>query len=272
LSVSYVDAQHPVTVLDLDQVSEVSLGQYFSCALRLDGTVVCWGYNNQGQTGDGSTSEIALPHAVPGLANVIAVGAGGAHVCAILADRTVACWGSNLAGQLGPGETADARATPVAVPGLSGVVALAAGGSHTCALLANQHVACWGDDQWGQLGVAAPSDAVGIPTPTLVSGLDHVVGIAAGGMYTCALLADGTVSCWGEGDTGQLGDGKADSRPSPAPVSGLSSVAQIALGDSQSCARLTDGTVRCWGANESGQVGAGFVAFHPTPVRVQNLP
>jgi alpha-tubulin suppressor-like RCC1 family protein len=272
LAVTYVDAQHPVTVPDLDQVSELSLGQAFSCALRFDHTVACWGVNDCGQAGDGSLSWTALPHTIPGLADVAAIRAGGSHVCAILADRTVACWGANHSGQLGPGETAIKRATPVAVPGLSGVVALAAGSTHTCALLDDQHVACWGNDQWGQLGVDLPPDAFGISTPTRVPSLDHVIAIAAGEEHSCALIADGTVSCWGEGDSGQLGDGKGTTRTTPAPVSGLTNVVQIALGDNHSCARLADGTVECWGWNVWRQVGLGFEPYHRTPVRVQGLP
>jgi alpha-tubulin suppressor-like RCC1 family protein len=271
-AVLYVDAQHPVTVTGLDQVSALSLGQGFSCALRLDGTVVCWGGDNYGQTGDSSPTWPNLPNTIPGLANVTAVQAGARHVCAILADRTVVCWGENLSGQLGPGDAAVMRTTPLAVPGLSGVVALAAGSSHTCALLDTQRVACWGDDRSGQLGVATPSGSTSIATPTLVAGLDHVVAVAAGNAHTCALLADGTVRCWGAGSEGELGDGLGADRFSPAQVSGLTNVVQIALGSDQSCARLGDGTIRCWGGNDSGQVGAGFTPLQPTPVRVQGLP
>jgi len=272
LDVLYVDAEQPVTVTGLDQVSALSLGQGFSCALRLDGTVVCWGSDQYGQTGDSTMSWPMLPNTIPGLAKATAIQAGAGHVCAILADRTVSCWGANHSGQLGPGDAAVTRATPVAVPGLSGVVALAAGSSHTCALLDNQRVACWGYDQQGQLGVATPSDATSIATPTLVPGVDHVVAIAAGQAHTCALIADGTVSCWGAGRAGELGDGVGADRSSPAQVSGLTNAVQIALGDSHSCARLGDGRIRCWGRNNSGQVGAGFMPLQPTPVRVQGLP
>lgn len=195
------------------------------------------------------------------------VAVGGSHVCALLEDTTVACSGDNSVGQLGSGSTT-AVATAVRVSGLADAVSLAGSqGDHTCALRGDQTVACWGDDGDGQIGV----DMVGgdpIVIATSPVGLGPVIEIAAGPRNTCALLADGTVQCWGEDASGQVGDGSPPQpggfRPSvgaPRPVVGLPQVATaIALGGSQdyyhSCAVLGDGSPRCWGNNVFGQIGA----------------
>lgn len=192
---------------------------------------------------------------------------GSSHLCALLEDATVACRGDNSVGQLGTGST-DLVATPVRVTGLADAVALAGSqGDHTCALRADQSVACWGDNRDGQIGAGAVSDQP-IVVATLPVGLGPVIQIAAGPRNTCALLPVGALECWGEDASGQLGDGSPPVpntfRPSvgtPQPVVGLAQeVTSIALGGSfdyyHSCAVLADGTAWCWGNNVFGQIGA----------------
>ncbi len=180
--------------------------------------------------------------------------AGGAHTCALRNDGTVYCWGDNWEGQLGDGTTALSRPTPVAVAGLTGATALAAGGSHTCALQSDGTVACWGDNYYGQLGDGTTTSR---PTPVAVAGLSGATALAVGGSHTCALRNDGTVACWGANYYGQLGDGTFTDRLTPTAVAGLSGATAIAARGSHTCALLADGTARCWGNNEYGQLGDG---------------
>jgi hypothetical protein len=182
----------------------------------------------------------------------------------------VKCWGFGLEGQLGDGATTS-RATPVAVSGLSsGVAAVAAGGHHTCALMASGSVKCWGYNAFGQLGDGTTTDRT---TPVSVSGLPGAAtALSAGADHTCALLGTGGVTCWGFNVSGQLGDGSLTSRPTPTAVSGLSSgVTEISAGADHTCAVAAGGLVKCWGSNGLGRLGDGSTTDRRTPVAVLGL-
>ena len=205
-----------------------------------------------------------------------AIATGTSHSCALLANRTVSCWGANDRGQLG-NATTNISPTPQMVTGLSNVVAIAAsgtfviespsagleGGNHSCALLADETVRCWGDNEWGQLGPQAspsPPCRVSCSSNPIDIGLTRVSSIATGGAHSCALLADGTVSCWGANDRGQLGNGAFTFSSPPVKVNQLTNVIAIATGAGHSCALLADGTVWCWGDNSTGQLGPQVTA------------
>jgi alpha-tubulin suppressor-like RCC1 family protein len=232
------------------------LGKH-ACAVGGDGTVRCWGSNQYGQLGDGTTTDRPSPVRVTNLSNVISVAAAGTHTCALRANGIVSCWGNNLNGELGDGTTTS-RTTTADVPGLTGVVAIAAGQIHTCAALYNGNVYCWGSSDSGQIGNGSTSLIVS--TPALVAGgLKDVVALAAGLVHTCALKSDGTVFCWGDNTSGQLGQGPTGgftAAPSFA-VSGLSNAVSIAGGHVHTCAVRADGSALCWGENGNGQLGRG---------------
>jgi len=241
----------------------VALGQWHSCALTTGGGVVCWGENNYGQVGDGTTTPRSSPTAVSGLASgVAAIAAGQNHTCALTTGGGVLCWGNNSYGQVGE---------PTAVSGLaSGVAAIAAGGAHTCALTTGGAVACWGFNGFGQLGDGTTTNR---PTPTAVSGLGSgVTAIAAGLDHTCALTAVGAAVCWGLNSLSQLGDGTTTNRATPTAVSGLGSgVTAIAAGAQHACALKAGGGAMCWGYNIGGQLGDGTGIRRKTPTQVSGL-
>jgi len=210
----------PVLVTGLSGVVEIAAGSAHVCARLGDGTVACWGANNNGQLGDGTTTDHISPVLVPGLSGVAQIAAGGSHTCARFADDTVTCWGANPAGQLGV--TTDTlcegpnfwpcSTTPSAVPGLTGVEELSLGAYHSCARLADLTILCWGDNSRGELGSTTTETCSwggGSPacstTPIAVPGLTDVAQVAAGMFYTCARLGNGTVLCWGNNAEGQLG-------------------------------------------------------------------
>jgi alpha-tubulin suppressor-like RCC1 family protein len=177
-------------------------------------------------------------------------------------------WGENISGQLGDGTTAN-LSTPVQVSGLSGLQAIAAGGAHSLALKADGTVWAWGDNSYDQLGDG--TTFIDRNTPAQVSSLSGVKAIAAGGAYSLALKADGTVWAWGEIISGQLGDGTTANRSTPVQVSGLSGVKAIAAGDVHSLALKADGTVWAWGDNSHDQLGDGTTTNRNTPVQVSSL-
>jgi alpha-tubulin suppressor-like RCC1 family protein len=261
----------PAAVPGVTQAVEIRTGGSHTCARRSDGSITCWGYNFNGQLGDGTESAEVSPTKVAGVANVTQLAVGGnannpgndasvAFACGLLADTTVSCWGNNDYGQLGDGTTVS-RGTPAPVKGLSGVTQIALGLRYSCALLGDGSVSCWGN------GANPPSPSDWTPSP--VAGLSGVTQLALGWLAFCA-LSNGTVSCWGNNEFGQLGDGTTTSRAAPAPVPGLTGVVSIAAGGGHACA-ITATATECWGHGTSGQLGNGAAVDDHTPSLVTGL-
>jgi uncharacterized repeat protein (TIGR01451 family) len=247
----------PVQVVGLTGVTAVSAGEHYSVALRNDGTVWTWGYNDNGQLGDGTTTERRAPVQVSGLNNVTAISAGQeAHTVVVKADGTVWAWGENRFGELGPGTTNSMETTPVQVSGLTNVKTVAAGEHFTVALKLDGTVWSWGDRN---------------PVPAQVGGLTSIVSLDAGYDHGIALKSDGTVWTWGYNVYGELGDGTNGTRANAMQVSGLSGVTAVAAGEHHSAALLSDGTVRTWGINQFGQLGDGTKSDKNLPVQVSGV-
>ena len=233
-------------------------GGFHSCALLTSGRVDCWGYNRDGELGDGTTVDRSVPVEVQGLTGVTDVSAGVRHTCAVTGGQ-VECWGDNTYGELGDGTTTS-RSTPEIVVGLSDAIAVSTGQFHSCALVTGGQVKCWGDNTFGDLGDGTTTDSA---VPVTVLGLTGVTAIGV----SCALLAGGEVSCWGYNGNGDLGDGTTTDRSTPVQVLGLAGVTAI----SRTCALMAGGSVRCWGRNTYGQVGDGSTVNRTTPVAVSGL-
>ncbi len=184
-------------------------GWNHTCGLDAKGAAYCWGLNGEGQLGDGTRLDRLAPVRVPGDFSVLV--AGAAHTCG-LSGRRVLCWGDNSFGQLGDGTNED-HARPVAVAGsLEGVIALAAGAMHTCALLDDGSVHCWGQNRRGELGDGTTENK---DVPTRAATDVAFRSLEAGGAITCAFSNDWTEYCWGQNRSGQLGEGTRGSRPVP---------------------------------------------------------
>jgi len=189
------------------------------------------------------------------------IASGDSHTCAIVANGRVVCWGDDSLGQLGNGPgvgSVDAPGDPIVLPTGTHAIALTAGAAHTCALLSDGSVSCWGDDSRGQLGNGAVTGSIDAPGPAI--GLTGPASaVAAGAKHTCALLSDGSVSCWGDDSSGQVGNGLTlgdVTAPSPTlSVPGFATA--IAAGDAHTCAVMASAKVSCWGSDSSGQIGNG---------------
>lgn len=234
-------------------VVQLTAGSGFACARRAEGSVLCWGRNDSGQLGDGTTSDRIRP-GLPALeASVVAVDAGYGHACAVLSDGDVRCWGANGGGQLGDGSLTP-RSTPVPVALSEGAVQIGGGHNHTCARMSGGTVQCWGSNSNGELGDGTTLARL---LPGAVRDLSDAVDLCVGRNHACVVRSDGAVRCWGDNISGQLGDGTRVDRSAPVPVSGITSAVAVTCGGGHTCARLDDGSVRCWGNNSSGQLGVG---------------
>lgn len=213
--------------------------------------------------------------------------AGSYFTCSLATAGTVRCWGDNQYGQLGNGESQTKSPTSVGVVGISTAVEITAGDYHACALLNDGRVKCWGYGYYGQLGYGSKGDGSNKVTPVFVRNSDNtddltgVVSIAAGQQFTCAVLSDKTAKCWGQTQSGRLGNGEsggaeANWKSLPVDVKTnastlLADVDEIATGGGTACALLADATVKCWGSNTNGQLGIGNTSSSSYAVGFSNI-
>ncbi|UJR86872.1 MopE-related protein [Sandaracinus amylolyticus] len=313
-----------------------SVGSYHACVVR-GGEVYCWGHNQEGKLGDGTTARRVSAVRVTGLTDVVEVSAGGEHSCARTTDGRVHCWGDNTVGQLGTSSMTAFSATPLLVTGIPLAVEVTAGGYHTCIRSTANEVWCWGEGRQGQLGdgtrtsratparatafTGAPAqvdtgDAVtcirtdagalqcvgdaiapavaatvtgatyvdvraggcaiqgagalrcfgragtlgvvdAAATSALLPGMTDVVDVGLSGSHTCAVRANGTVWCWGQGTYGRLGDGGVTARITPVAVAGITDAVRVGAGARTTCIERTGGRVTCFGSTQYGLLGDG---------------
>ncbi|HRI67685.1 MAG TPA: hypothetical protein PK156_25750 [Polyangium sp.] len=280
------DDEQPYTAGDIplggfgDVPAQLTTGGSHTCALLQSGFIRCWGKNNFGQLGYGdNTGTMANVGDAEALdlygyvnvgSNAVKVVAGMNHTCALLDTGNVRCWGDGANGKLGYGNT-NANGDNEQ-PYLAGdvdvggpVKDLALGANHTCALLQNGKVRCWGYGAHGQLGYGNTQDIGDNEAPSSKGDVNvggNVVQISAGYNHTCARLDTGFVRCWGMGNFGQLGSGNFNNFGNSMPlnftdVNTGGPVVQVAAGGNHTCVILATGDVKCWGANSYGQLGNG---------------
>ncbi len=252
-------------------VKAVTAGFVNSCALTTKGAVTCWGYNGEGELGNGTKVASSVPVGVAGLGkNVKAIASGSYFTCALTTEGAVKCWGSNTYGQLGDNTTTDAT-MPVAVHGLGkGIKAIAAGNYFACALTTKGAVKCWGANGYGQRGTGTTTSSA---RPVAVSGLGKgITSLAGGGYHACALTTKGAPKCWGYNGEGELGDNTRVNSAVPVAVYSLSKgVKALVAGSMSTCALTTKGTVKCWGYNGDGELGDGTTSSSLKPVLAAGL-
>jgi len=271
--------------------AELAAGFRHACGRRSDGSVWCWGAGDFGQLGQGKLDSSAAPTRV-GLSSAMALAVGRDHSCALETGGLVRCWGRNDRGQAGSGQlapqpegptltpppTAGAR-RPEPVMGMDDAAALRLGPHHTCVLRNAGQTACWGLRTFGSLPMlelaalsptvapeARPTEQdkaryearkkLSLLVPQPVVGLAGAARLGCGDDFCCVLRTDDSVSCWGAGKAGQLGDGRRADRARAEVVSDLADVKMLGVGRAHACALHRGGHVSCWGDNTRGQLGA----------------
>jgi alpha-tubulin suppressor-like RCC1 family protein len=265
----------PVHSVGMTGVVAAAAGEYFSLALRNDGTVWSWGVNSEGELGIGSTSNtpVGLPGPVQGLSRVTGISAGLSHSLALRNDGTVWVWGGNTRGQLGNGTSGtNFGLVPAPVPGLSGIRAIAAGESHNLALAPDGTVWAWGDNTFGQLGVGT-SSTTPVTSPVQVMNLNGVVALAAGKAHSVALRLDGSVWSWGANGSSQLGNlSPLTLIAHPVTAQNVASIVAVAASAATTFALRSDGTVMAWGYNAFSNCGLGNTnTTSPIPTMIPGL-
>lgn len=267
--------QVPVQGLDVEAelaFKKISGGVAYFCGLTSASGVMCWGYNGNGQLGNGTNANSSLPVPVVGLeSGVVDIEAGLAHVCAVTTAGEAKCWGANSDGQLGNG-TKDSSSLPVTVLGLgagSGVTQISASRDrHTCATTSSGAAYCWGANYAGQLGDNTLTTRT---TPIQVTAAGVVAQITTGTSHSCAVTTSGSMRCWGRNDNGQIGDGTKTMRKTPTLVQGLTSGVQMAEGGINNTCAIVSGAAMCWGSGGAGELGNGAKVDSATPVMVSGL-
>jgi alpha-tubulin suppressor-like RCC1 family protein len=229
---------------------QMAAGLAVACARLSDGTVLCWGSDAAGGVGNGPGGSSVRPSEVPGLQGVVDLSSNLSNTCTLLSDKTARCWGSNSFRQIAA--TGDIAPSPTPVGG-AGVGRVSDGGSHLCFLSEDGKLQCRGSNGGGQLGNGTTQDStVFVSVQGFASTLSDVQAASA---HTCALLTDGSISCWGAGD--YRNGSSSDQVTTPTKVPGVVDITQLSLGSTSSCALRKDGIVLCWGSDFYGNLGRG---------------
>lgn len=273
----YQDHKSPVRVGGDADWSMISVSGYipafgglqsFTCGLRLDHSLWCWGNNHNGRLGLGDNTGRTVPTRVGVAADWVAVSTGSGHGCGVRLDDSLWCWGRNTSGQLGVGDTTDRhKPTRVAVAGMDAWSGAALGGDHTCATGADGTLWCWGSGNRGQLGRGYRDH--NRSTPGQVGKRDSWQSVSASADNSCAVRNDSSLWCWGANDEGQIGDGHTFQRPRPTRVGKSHLWHGVGVGNEYACARDRTHGLWCWGYNGSGELGIGDRSGgHYLPTRV----
>lgn len=268
-NVDVVDAAsvEPRAVVGLNsQAKEICAGGFYTCALLRDGAVSCWGtlQESDAEQPDTDPATVQKPAAVvtrPPVGQAKGLSCGRWHRCVVTTAGDVYCWGySSDYGQLGGTSSAKTLAESVAVALERPAVAVAAGAEGTCALLDDGQVACWGSNNYGQIGAGIDAETIHA-TPVATAGLNgSIVAVGGGYWHFCAIDSAGDVYCWGRDDEGQIGDGGGGDHSKALPTAiedpgGI--VTQVAAGSYHTCLLLDDGRVKCFGYDHRGACGDG---------------
>ena len=230
-----------------------------------DNRAYCWGWNANGELGDGSLTNRSKPVAVLGALRFRAVSAGYYHTCGVTTDNRVFCWGLNSSGQLGDSTEVHRRTKPALVSGRHQFRQVDAGSLHNCAVTTDDRAFCWGDGRAGELGTGKKYLSF---WPRAVAGGLSFTRVTAGYDHTCGEATGHRTYCWGANALGQLGEGTTTPSLKPVLVSGGLFFSQVSAGVFHTCGKTSTAVAYCWGDGFFGQLGDGTISRTSTPVAV----
>ena len=260
-----IQPHEPVLVAGSRTYIRIAAGYASTCAIgKFDRRAYCWGANDRGQMGDGTTSEERMtPTPVAGTRTWHDLAVGGSFACGITTGDVAFCWGGDDVGQLGDGPVLSQRVRPTAVAGNHRFSQITAGFSHACAVTTDRKAYCWGFGRRGQIGDA---NTINRPVPTLVAGGLTVDRVSAASFNACAETAANRTYCWGDNGSGQVGNGTVGGfRFRPFEVAGGLRFSQVTVGSQHACGRTDTNVTYCWGSNIFGQLGSGTHIDHYVP-------
>ena len=252
-------------------VTSLTASFQHTCVILNDQTMRCWGDAGQGFLGNNDFWwEYWVPQYVSlgdngGASYAVETSSWGHHSCTIMIDDAIKCWGEAGHGQLGHGVHGGFHSDPIGVASLNGTpVEIAAGFHHTCSIMDDYSLYCWGDNFYGQVGnngtLGGADEDVGYPTHIPLPHNRTAIAVNLGGNSGCTILDNGSGMCWGLNDQGQLGDGTQTDRNVPTPITAIPAnrtLAALAVSTQTTCAILDNGRAVCWGLNDVGQFGDG---------------
>jgi alpha-tubulin suppressor-like RCC1 family protein len=270
------DSVKPVEVQGISAATTIAATTEATCAVHQGGAVSCWGASARESYGaDKGNSPTPAP--VTGIANAVRISIGPYNGCAATDAGTVLCWGKAFRGVLGGGDAAAGNdntvaATPVQAVGVSDAVDVAVENVRSCAVLGSGKVMCWGNNEYDTLGTGTTDKFSATPQPVL--GLDDVVTMSTTGAYSCAVISDGSLKCWGERRSNVFSALPASTDlTTPTAIPNVDDAVAVATSDSRICIIDRGGDVWCWGSGQYGQLGNGDASLleSDTPVQVKGI-
>ncbi|UYL10322.1 Ig-like domain-containing protein [Bdellovibrio sp. SKB1291214] len=256
-------------VQDDDQATsfvKVATALNHSCGILSGGILKCWGGNENGQIGDGTTTRRLLPTIVDSGVTYSDISTGGNHSCGITTSGILKCWGYNYYGQLGDGTSLNKRVSPVVIDSGTLYSEVSVGSSHTCAVTTVGVLKCWGLNSSGQLGNGTKVDAT---SPTIIESGVFYGHVGSGNSHSCGITTLGVLKCWGNNIYGQLGDGTTTDRLIPTIIDS-GTVTRVVASTQNTCSINSSGILKCWGANGYGQLGDGTTTNKASPTVVDS--
>jgi alpha-tubulin suppressor-like RCC1 family protein len=250
----------------LTNILEIGAGGDYSCALRSDGVVLCWGANGSGQFGNGSIAPSVTPVETSGETRFAHLIVGDTDACGLTSTGEAYCWGSNNSGQLGAGMSATQSLVPVPVAGGHRFVDLSVGLGTTCGVATDGVTYCWGSNTFGVLGNGVFGGSSNVPVAVSANGLPAFQAVSVGFFGACARTASSAVYCWGQ--AALLGNGVVPQTATPVLALGGGLYKEVDAGSIYGCGVTTSGETRCWGQGTFGELGTGSFVSAATPMPV----